>query len=155
MPVKKTTTKKAPAKTTTTKKKPTTKKTTVPKKPTVIVKENPIKKISSNCIFEKKGFPGMIIAIILILNTILLCTILAKNKTNEDTASIIKQFEIEKVGWEENYKLIQEIYSLDIYKLDQKRRLETVLQQLKDLESQGKTLPQTAGNDLPMVLPSE
>lgn len=152
MPLKKTTTKKTPAKKTVVKKKTTVKKVVATKKPTVIVKENPIKKNKTGCMFKDKGMHWVIIAILLVINTVLLIVLSANTNSFQKT---LENFETEKVGGASNYELIQEIYKMDIYKVDQQRRLETALQQLKGLEDNGQMLPPSAGNDLPLVLPTE
>jgi len=158
MPAKKTTTKKTTKKTTT--KKPTAKKTvtkrTTTKKATnpvatVIVKKQPTnhKTNTSCCTTSNCGkFAPHIIVILLLINTFLLVFMFLKKpveiEQTVETAfyNALEKFEATKVGGEENYNVIKEIYNLEAYQQDQKRRLDTTLNTLKQIQKDGTTLPQ-------------
>jgi len=147
MPAKKTTTRKTTTKKPATKK-PVTKKTqakkTSIKKPTVIVKENTLKKSDNYCTSGscKWAWIGMVL---LVVNTVLLILLLNKGTNYGTITTALEEFEATRVGGIENHAIMQEIYKLNSYKKDQKRRLETTLDALKQLE--------TEGGDLPLVAP--
>lgn len=151
MPTKKTTKKK-------TTKKPTTKKSVAKKSPTpkkskkkttpaakktatVVVKENTIKKDAScNTSCGRKAMAALVI-ILLIINTALLAFIAFKTTSQKELFGAMEKFETIRVGGSENYEIMKEIYSLDAYKTDQKMRLETTLNALKQMDLQA--TPQT------------
>jgi hypothetical protein len=142
MPVKKTTTKapvaKPTAKAAVTAKKTTTTVKKVPVTPTVIVKENAVKKEVCNTNTDscgKKARATLAIALLLI-NTVLLAIVAFKSTSQKSLFRAMDEFEAMRVGGEANHQIMTEIYGLDAYKNDQKMRLETTLNALKQMDLQ-------------------
>lgn len=115
-----------------TNKKPTT-KPAIKKTPAVIVKENVIKK---NAYAEPTytKIKSIMVVILLLINTALLCIIAFRTTTHTALFTAMEDFEAMKVGGQENHKIMEEIYQLDAYKNDQKNRLETTLNALKQMD---------------------
>jgi len=146
MPTKKTTTKKS------TNKKPVTKKTTTKKvttrkpttsasrkTPSVIIKENPIKKINHTSSFCPSKMGPIVGIFLLLINTILLLIVAFKLSSHKALFQAMDDFEAMRVGGKENHQIMKEIYQMDAYKKDQKMRLDTTLNALKQMDAQGTT----------------
>lgn len=150
MPVKKTTTAKKTAT-----KKPVAKRTVTKKAPAVVVTENAIKSDTCNTAKACCKTGGLIMMVLTILNTIILLIVLLKSP---GTFNALESFEALRVGGEENYNIVQEIYELDSYKQDQSQRLQTTLDFLKNPQAanQLQNIPQPTqgGNgDAEMMIP--
>jgi len=117
MPVKKTT-RKAPAK------KTPVKKTTAAKKSTPTTVSKTAKPVASSCGALNNN---MVATVLLILNTVLLLLLV----TYFSPKKAFEQMEAQRVGWQENYELIQEIYELDTFKQQQRFQIEQTLQALQ------------------------
>ncbi len=148
MPTKKTTTKKPVAKKATTKKPVTkkvpSKKVTIKKSPTVIVKENAIKKDACSASHCKRT--SLLIVILLLINTALLLIVAFKTTSHKALFSAMDDFEAMRVGGKENHQIMKEIYKLDAYKQDQKNRLQATLQALQQMN----LTPTTQGTPTPV-----
>jgi hypothetical protein len=120
MPAKKATTRKTTTKKTTTKKTPT-------KRVTAAKRTDPSSSTRTNTATHSTTNNNMIATVLLILNTVLLLLLV----TYFSPQKALEEMEAQRVGGQENYELIQQIYELDTFKQQQRFQIEQTLQALQ------------------------
>lgn len=133
MPAKKATTRK------TTKKVPT--KRATPTKKTTPTTTKTTRSVASSY-NETVTNSNMITTVLLILNTVLLLLLI----TYFSPQKAFEQMEAQRVGGQENYELIQQIYELDTFKQQQRFQIEQTLQALQG-NTQQPNIPNTENID--------
>lgn len=79
-----------------------------------------------------------VIALLLVLNSVLLVLPLIKKPMNTDLSVALEAIEAIKVGGEENYALVKQIYSSPAFQAQQKAQIEQALKQLSTTEQSSK-----------------